>query len=46
MQVLFNFFFAEEDLDLRVLAVPNKRQSSDILESANLKKTKAEKFDA
>ncbi|XP_016845564.2 uncharacterized protein LOC100121739 isoform X3 [Nasonia vitripennis] len=36
----------KEDLDLRVLAVPNKRQSSEILESANPKKTKAEKFDA
>ncbi|XP_076394034.1 pcf11 cleavage and polyadenylation factor subunit isoform X4 [Megachile rotundata] len=39
----------KEDLDLRVLPPPvntNKRQSSEHMESASAKKTKAEKFDA
>lgn len=49
---LFHFiskFFSEEDLDLRVLPPPvntNKRQTSEHMESALVKKTKAEKFDA
>lgn len=40
------YFFFAEDLDLRVLAVPGKRPSPDMLDASSAKKTKAEKFDA